>query len=289
MVRSDVLRQVRRIELAIRRRLRGSQAGGARSAVKGSGFDLHQIREYSQGDDVRCIDWKGTARTGRLLVKECYEERNRTIVILVDASASLFFGSQNEIKYSIIAQAAATIGLSGAFHKDRVSIVLVHRDVRSIPQVVVGQSGVMNMLRHVIQGQEREPAKNIDAVLQQLVAQYKKNALVFVMSDFLDNHWIDSLKNVSKLFEIVAIRCLDRQERAPGFFGPLHVQDSETGFKGCMHSTSVGRLACSLNNMIALQDKKLAACGIDCVDLSTTDDFIDDLVVFLRKRLQRRR
>ena len=194
MIDPGILKKVHHLELHVRRLMRGLKNGDVHSKIRGMGFELSQIREYQQGDDVRFIDWKGSARSGKMLVKECFEEQNRTIVLIVDGSATSFFGSQEELKFSIMVQAAGAIALAGALHKDRVSIAVVTDEHYRIVPAKVGKRAIYAMIERLFSMKPARQQVRLPLVFKSLIERFRKDALVFVFSDFLHAQWEEEIK-----------------------------------------------------------------------------------------------
>lgn len=180
----EILQKIKQIEIQTRRLLSGSQVGDYSSAQKGSGFEFDQIREYQVGDDVRFIDWNSSARSNKILVKQYIEERNRTIMLLVDHSESTFFGSSRFLKSQVIAQIASVLALVADYGKDHVGALLFTDEVTSVIPPKRGRQHVREIMGHVLS----TPAAgktSLTCVLKRLIELQKRDAVVFIISDFM--------------------------------------------------------------------------------------------------------
>ncbi|OGB97523.1 hypothetical protein A3F06_03245 [candidate division TM6 bacterium RIFCSPHIGHO2_12_FULL_36_22] len=288
MIDPVILQQVHKIELQVRRLMQSLGAGDVRSKVKGIGFELNQIREYQHGDDVRFIDWKGSARSGKMLIKECFEEQSRTIVIIIDGSATEFYGSQEHLKFSVMAQAASALALAGVLHKDKVSLVVATDQKNIIIPAKTGRKSVYAMIEKLFETEKSKQRPIVKQVFKSLVEKFKKGALVFILSDFIDQAWEQEIKKVSQLFDMVAIRCLDKNETSSFLFGPLSVTDMNSNISLEITPSQLHKFQENFVQRLDTQKKLLANYQVACLDIQSNYDFIDDMIAFLRKRLKRR-
>jgi uncharacterized protein (DUF58 family) len=289
MVSEEVAKKIREIEIVTRRLLNGSLIGDQRSAIKGSGFEFDQIREYQIGDDVRTIDWKSSARMDTLLVKEYIQERDRVVIVAVDVSASTVFSSGNTLKSSIIAELASVLALVADYSRDAVSLLLFSDDIElSIPPGR-GIQHVRMIMEKLFTFQPRKQKTNIEVVFDRLLAHARSDSIVLLVSDFIDDS-INSSKKLSvvaRKYDLIAIRCLDRNERALPAVGFISVQDSETGqetvldlrFSGAQKGSSF------LQNHAQEQEKLFKKNGIELLDIAIEKPFIGELVRFFKQRM----
>ena len=288
MIDPQILQKVHDLELHVRRLMRGLRTGDVHSKIKGIGFEFNQIREYQQGDDVRFIDWKGSARSGKMLVKECFEEQKRTIVIMIDGSSTEFYGSQEHLKFSIMAQAAGALALAGTWHKDRVSIVVVTYETELVLPAKTGKRAVYAMIEKLFATNPSGKQPSLSPIFKSLVERFKRDALVFILSDFLNTQWEDEIKKVSRRVELVAIRCLDRNEKSLSLFGPLTMVDMNRSEPLMLSSRQMKQFHFDFAQRLSKQKKTLERYGVACLDIESTQDFIEDMIMFLKTRLRRR-
>ncbi len=289
MVSEEVAKKIREIEIVTRRLFNGSLIGDQRSAIKGSGFEFDQIREYQIGDDVRTIDWKSSARMDTLLVKEYIQERDRVVIIVVDVSASTLFSSGDILKSLIMAELASVLALVADYSRDAVSLLLFSDDIElSIPPGR-GIQHVRMIMEKLFTFQSCKQKTNIAVVFDRLLAHARSDSLVLLVSDFID----DSINNSKKLsvvaqkYDLIAIRCLDRNERALPAVGFVSVQDSETGQEAVLDLRFSGAYKASLflQNHAQEQAQLFKKNGVELLDIAIEKPFIGELVRFFKQRM----
>ena len=286
MISKEIYKQIRQIEIHTKRLLSGSLVGQSSSAVKGSGFEFDQIREYQQGDDVRFIDWKSSARLDKLMTRKYIEERSRALVLEVDISGSSFFGSGKKTKYEIIAEIAGVLALAGDFARDRVSLLLFSDHVELFVPPKHGQKHVQYILEQLFSYKPKHVKTSIASALEYLAKFTLRDAIVFLVSDFISPSFSKALNIASKKYELIAIRCLDKNERAMPRVGFLPVVDDETGFMATIDTrskkASVNRYC---HERLFEQNKLFHSCGVDLLEVSSEQQYINDIVRFFKKRL----
>lgn len=287
MISSEVLKRIREIEIRTRRVLRGSQAGGHVTAEKGSGFEFDQIRDYQYGDDIRFIDWKSSARSQKILVKQYLEERNRTIMIGVDLSASMFFGSSDALKSDIACQVAAAIALIADFGKDQVGLILFSNKIEAVVPPGRGKGHVRRLLTELFS--ERDLAKGTDLALffNHPLIKNKKKELVFLLSDFIVDDFEKLLSPVAQHKELVFVRCIDHQEKKVEQVGLLWMEDLETGQSGFIDTRKrkAQKISAFMESKISDQKKTFRKYRVEELLLNSHDNFVGEVVKFFKKRV----
>jgi len=286
MLSPEIIKKIRLIEIHTKRLLSGLLVGDYSSARKGSGFDFDQIREYQMGDDVRFIDWNSSAKTGKLLVKQYIEERNRTVIIVVDISSSHFFSSADLSKSDVIAQVAAVLSLVADYGKDHASLILFADEVELVIPPGTGRKHIHHIMQNLFTHKPGTRGTNLSSALKCLATMKPKNAIVFLISDFIDQDFERSLQVVSKHYDLVAIRCLDANEKKFPSVGFLTVSDIETG-EQCMLDTRRGSsdLSAFLERRLLEQSILFKKCGIDYLQVAPDKPFIGDIIRFFRRRM----
>ncbi len=288
-ITEDVLRKIKQVEIHTRRLLRGTLMGDARSAQKGSGLDFDQIREYQHGDDIRFIDWKSSARLDSVLVKQYIEERSRVVLLAVDVSGSSFFGSTDTLKHDIIAQIASVLAFMTNTGKDLVGLILFAQDVELYIPPGRGRAHVHTIMEHVFGYKPVKKTTNITSALKKLAQLKRRDAIAFIISDFIDDTIDDSyLSLVSNLYECIALRCLDRREHELPAAGFIPVEDPETGEHVLldMRKHKLAGIKHFLKERIEKQNQLFRRRGVRVVDLPNHESFIGDLIRFFRRRMQ---
>lgn len=280
----EVLQKVRNIEIHTRRLLSGTLVGDYSSAKKGSGLEFNQIRDYQEGDDVRFIDWKSSARQGKLLIREYIEERNRAIILLVDGSASTFFGSSSELKSDFIAQVASVLALVADYGKDHVGLMLFSDEVQTVISPKQGRKHTHLIMEQLFM--HRPAGKtSFENAFHRLIQMNRKDAMVFLISDFILSFGYEKLlRMVCKKYDTIAIRCLDKVERELPSVGLLPVIDPETGETGMIATNSV-QANQILQGYYHESEYLLRRCGADILELELQKPFVGELVRFCRQRM----
>lgn len=280
----EILQKVRNIEIHTRRLLSGTLIGDYSSAKKGSGLEFDQIREYQEGDDVRFIDWKGTARQDKLLVREYIEERNRVIMLVVDGSASTFFGSSEELKNEVFAQIGSVLALVADYGKDQVGLILFSDQVQTVIPPKNGRQHT-RLIMETLFAHQPAGLTSLEPAFQRLIQMNRKDAIVFLISDFVVPAGYEKLlRIVAKKYDTVAIRCLDQREQDLPNIGFLSVRDSETGATGLLKTGSKD-LAMHMKEWYTEVGFTLKKCGAEVMDLEVQKPFMGELVRFCRQRM----
>lgn len=282
----EVLQKVRSIEIHTRRLLSGTLIGDYSSSKKGSGLEFDQIRAYQEGDDVRFIDWNSTARQGTLLVREYVEERSRSIILVVDGSASTFFTSSDELKSEYSAQVASVLALVADAGKDHVGLILFSDSVEQVIPPKVGRPHVRRIMETLFSHTPRSIGQtSLEGALQRLIQMNRKDALVFLISDFIvQDGYEKALRMVCKKYDTIAIRCLDQREKDLPSVGLLPVADPETGAHGFLQ-TANKQLSYVLEERFKQTESTLKRCGADILELEVQKPFVGELVRFSRQRM----
>lgn len=286
MISKEIQKKIRQIEIHTNRLLSGSLVGQNSSAVKGSGFEFDQLREYQQGDDVRFIDWKSSSRMRKLMVRQYIEERSRSIVLLVDVSASSFFGSTAKNKHEVLSELAAVLALASSYAHDHVALLLFSDVVELFIPPGNGQKHIHYLLEQLFSFKPKHTKTSLTVALEHVAGLHIKNGIIFVLSDFIAPSFKKELCVVAKRYDLVAVRCLDKNEIALPSVGFLHVVDNETGQKAYIdarYATSSVNHYCA--SRLYEQNKIFSACGVDLLDIKSTQPYIHDMVRFFKKRM----
>jgi len=229
MIAEETLRKIKRIEILSRKAARDVFAGEYHSAFKGRGMEFSQVREYLPGDDSRFIDWNVSSRLGRLYVKQFVEERELTIILALDLSASLQFASGAKSKQEIAAELSALIAFTALLNNDKVGLLLFSDRVELYIPPQKGRFHLLRLIRDIIEFKPRGRGTSIHNALVYLTSLIKKKAVVFLISDFLDDQFDTALKIASRKHDLIAIDIVDRRELALPPRGFFHLRDLESG------------------------------------------------------------
>ncbi|HTY64707.1 MAG TPA: DUF58 domain-containing protein [Acidobacteriota bacterium] len=229
MLPKDVVQKIRRIQITTNRLVDESLAGEYHSVFKGRGMEFDEVREYQHGDDVRTIDWNVTSRAGRPFVKRYVEERELTVLLLVDMSASGAFGSSGKMKSEIAAEISALLAFSAIKNNDRVGALLFTDRVEKFIPPRRGSKHVLRVIREVLFYTPQHRGTCIQKALEHLNLVIHKRSVVFLISDFLDQGFEQSLKVANRRHDIVMIQIMDPRERELPNVGILEIRDAESG------------------------------------------------------------
>ncbi|TJY38170.1 DUF58 domain-containing protein [Pontimicrobium aquaticum] len=225
----ELLKKVRKIEIKTRRLSDHIFGGEYHSTFKGRGMTFSEVRQYQYGDDVRNIDWNVTARTNEPHIKVFEEERELTMVLMVDISGSEFFGTVKQFKNEVVTEIAATLAFSATQNNDKIGLILFSDDVELYIPPKKGKSHVLRIIRELIEFHPKSKKTNIAEALKFLSSVMKKKAIVFVLSDFIADDYHHTLKIAAKKHDVTGIRIYDKHEESIPNLGMVQMQDEETG------------------------------------------------------------
>ena len=288
----ELLKKVRKIEFGTRAIVNQILSGAYHSVFKGQGVEFIDVREYQRGDDIRTVDWNITARTGYLHVRRYQEERERTVMLVIDVSQSISFGSQNQSKAELAAELAALLAFSAVSNNDRVGLLLFSdRRERYIPPQK-GPKHVLRMLTEILNCRPTSSRTDLNCALEFLGKATKRNSIVFLISDFFSPDFSTTLKIAKRKHDCVALILNDIREYQLPALGWLSLTDSETGSD--IEIDTRDKRACQEYLKFARARAKarynyFAAQQVDAVDLFTDKSYIPPLISFFSLRKQRQR
>ena len=293
MSANDLLRKVRKIEIKTRALSHQIFAGEYHSAFKGRGMAFSEVREYQYGDDVRNMDWNVTARLRAPYVKVFEEERELTVVLLIDASRSRLFGTSGQIKRDLIAEIAAVLSFSAILNNDKVGALFFSEKVEKFIPPKKGRSHLLHIIREIIEFQPSSDGTDISEALRYLTNAIKKRCTAFLLSDMLDVDsdgnpaYEDALKVAVNRHDLSVIEVYDPRERTIPDVGLVHVKDSETGRCAWVDASSsrMRRMYSEwFATMAETSSRLFMKYNIDNVSISTDDDYVRKLMTFFQKR-----
>ena len=292
METSELLKKVRRIEIKTRGLSRNIFAGQYHSAFKGRGMAFSEVREYQYGDDIRDIDWNVTARYVRPYVKVFEEERELTVMLLIDVSGSRDFGSVNVMKKEVITEIAATLAFSAIQNNDKIGVVFFSDKIEKFIPPQKGKKHILYVIRELIDFQPDKKQTNIAQALKYLTNAIKKRCTAFVLSDFMEpeedrKRFEDALKIASGKHDIVGIRVYDRRDAELPDVGIMEVQDAETGRKMWI-DTSLAALRDHYRGEWERLSRETASVlnrsRVDNVSVATDEDYVKALIKLFNRR-----
>ncbi|GAA4275018.1 DUF58 domain-containing protein [Aquimarina gracilis] len=225
----ELLKKVRKIEIKTRRLSDHIFGGEYHSTFKGRGMTFSEVRQYQFGDDVRNIDWNVTARYNEPYIKVFEEERELTMMLMVDVSGSQFFGTQQQFKKEIITEIAATLAFSATQNNDKIGLILFTDEIELFIPPKKGRSHVLRIIRELLEFEPKSKRTNITEALKFLSNVMKKKAIVFILSDFITDDYQQTLKIVGGKHDVTGIRVYDRREEEIPNLGMVQMEDEETG------------------------------------------------------------
>jgi len=239
METSELLKKVRQIEIKTRGLSQNIFAGQYHSAFKGRGMAFSEVREYQYGDDIRDIDWNVTARFNKPFVKVFEEERELTLMLMVDVSGSLEFGTQRQLKKEMVTEIAATLAFSAMTNNDKIGVIFFSDRIEKFIPPKKGRKHILYIIRELIDFQSESRQTDLSQALQYLMRVNKKRSTIFVLSDFIDEKsFKDPLTIVSRKHDLVAVQVYDRQVAELPNVGLLRIKDAETGEERWIDSSS---------------------------------------------------
>jgi len=229
MIPREILRKVRRIEIRTRKLVNDSLAGGYHSVFKGRGMEFSEVREYQFGDDVRTIDWNVTSRMGHPYIKKYVEERELTVILVVDVSGSNRFGSTAQVKSEVMAEICALLAFSATRNNDRVGLILFTDRVEKFVPPRKGRRHVLRVVREILYHEPEGRGTDIAGALDYLGRLVRRRAVVFLVSDFLAEAYESSLRITNRVHDLVALVVQDPRESEIPDVGLIALEDAETG------------------------------------------------------------
>lgn len=302
MLSAETLRTIRRIEIRTDRIVTEALGGQFRSAFKGRGMEFEEVRPYQIGDDVRTIDWNVSARAGEPFVKLFREERELTVLLAVDVSGSLAFGTEARLKRELCAEVAATLAFSAIRSNDKAGLLSFTDRIERFVPPRKGPRHVLRIVREVLapaghDGAGARPHRSTDlaTALDEVGRLQKRKAVVFLVSDFLgadrEPAIEGALLRVAARHDLIPIRIADRRERTLPKVGFVELEDLESGRRVLVDTTSAA-VRDRYARLARERDERLAAlfrrCGLEAIELSTGSDFVEPLVACFRRREARR-
>lgn len=287
METTDILKRVRQIEIKTRGLSSNIFAGEYHSAFKGRGMMFSEVREYQYGDDVRNIDWNVTARFNRPFVKVFEEERELTVMLLIDVSGSREFGTTWRTKKNMISEMAAVLAFSAIQNNDKIGVILFSNKVEKFIPPKKGRKHILHIIREMVGFEPENRETDIAGVLRYLTNAIKKRCTAFVISDFLDTNFEDALKIANQKHDVVALKVFDPRETELPNIGFAKFKDAETGqLRWINTSKRSNRNAYSQwwNDNDEKVSTMFRKSGVDSVSVRTDEDYVKALMALFKKR-----
>jgi len=289
VVGAEVLRQVKQIELRTRKLVGSLFSGEYRSVFRGEGIEFAEVREYQQGDDFRSIDWNVSARMGRPFVKLFEEERELTLLLVVDRSGSVEFGKP-QAKASIAVEVAAILALAGARNNDRISALIFSDDVDHVVPAAKGRAHALRVIRDLIMFEPVNRGTNLNKALAYAGRLLRHRGIIVVLSDFRDDDWEESMRRLSRRHEVIAISVDDPREREMPDVGWIDLEDAETGARKLVNTgrgTAKNTVRVALEKLRLQRARVMERIGVDHIQLQTDRSYVSALIKAFARRARR--
>lgn len=287
METSELLKKVRKIEIKTRGLSNQIFSGEYHSAFKGRGMTFSEVREYQAGDDIRTIDWNVTARFNHPYVKVFEEEREMTVMLLVDVSASGEFGTKKQLKQELITELCAVLAFSAIQNNDKIGVIFFSDIIEKFIPPKKGKSHILRIIRDLIEFKPKHKKTDLQIALRYLTNVIKKRSVTFVISDFMANDFNDAIKIANKKHDIVALRIYDNREKELPNVGLIKMIDAETGTLKWI-DTSDKNVRNHFNTAAKKSDTYLNdlfnKSGIDSTNINTSESYVKPLINLFKKR-----
>lgn len=283
----ELLKKVRRIEIKTRGLSRHIFAGEYHSAFKGRGIAFSEVREYQYGDDIRSIDWNVTARFNHPYVKVFEEERELTVMLLIDVSGSGNFGTSVRYKRDIMTEVAAVLSFSAIFNNDKIGVIFFSDHVEKFILPKKGRKHILRIIRELLDFKSISKRTNLDEPLRFLTNAIKKRCTAFIISDFIAPDFEEGLRIASNKHDIVALNVFDPVETVIPDIGLIKVSDSETGSEKWIDTSSRNtrdEYEAWWKDHIELIKNIFKRCGVDTTELRTDLDYVKPLIKLFKNR-----
>lgn len=286
----ELLKKVRKIEIKTKGLSNHIFSGEYHTAFKGKGMAFSEVREYQPGDDVRSIDWNVTARYNNPYVKVFEEEREMTVILLIDVSGSSDFGTQSQLKREVATEISAVLSFSAINNNDKIGVIFFSDKIEKFIPPKKGKSHILRIIRELITFESGSKKTNIEIALKYFNNVIKKRAVCFILSDFIDKEFDKSLKIAKNKHDVIALRIHDEREECLPNVGMIKVKDTESGELRWI-DTSDKNIRDEFNknyyNFEMDLKQTLQSSGVDHIDIKTGKDYIKPLMNFFKHRGRR--
>lgn len=287
METSELLKKVRHIEIKTRGLSNQIFAGEYHSAFKGKGMTFSEVREYNYGDAIRDIDWNVTARLNKPFVKVFEEERELTVVLLIDISGSKNFGTQSQYKTDLMTEIAAVLSFSAIKNNDKIGVIMFSDKVEKFIPPQKGRKHILRIIQELLNFEPQSRKTNISAALEYLTSAIKKRCIAFIVSDFIDKDFKDAMTIANRKHDVVALRLYDKRETELPPMGLVQMVDAETGVNQWIDTSSRAvRNAYSQwwQEQTEQVESTFKRSGVDFATIATGDDYVKPLIGLFKHR-----
>lgn len=290
MIPKEILKKVRAIEIYTKRLVNDVLAGEYHSVFKGRGMEFAEVREYQPGDDIRSIDWNVTARMGHPFVKLHVEERELTVILLIDASASGNFGTINQMKGELAVELCAVLAFSAIRNNDKIGLLIFTDDVERYIPPKKGRNHVLRVIRELLYFQPQRKGTNIRVALEYLNRVMRRKAVVFLVSDFLTTNYEQALRITNQKHDVIPVTITDQREMELPAVGLLEVEDAETG-ELLLLDTFDAKVRNAYKELAlrrqAERERLFRSLKMDAINVRTDEPYLNTLMTFFHRRASR--
>jgi len=290
MIPKEILKKVKRIEIATRGLVNEVFSGEYHSVFKGRGMEFAEVREYQVGDDIRNIDWNVTARIGHPYIKVFDEERELTVMLLVDVSSSGNFGTTNQMKGEVAAELCAVLAFSAIKNNDKVGLIIFSDKIEKFIPPRKGKQHVLRVIREILFFKPEDSRTDLNVSLEYLSRVIKRRSIVFLVSDFLTEDYEKSLQVANKKHDIIAINILDPREIELPSIGFIELEDAETGETVIVDTSNPSIRGSFYSQSKEERDKRekfFKSIGVDNININTDKSYVEPITRFFRMRAKR--
>jgi len=290
MLPKEIISKIRRIHITTSRLVTDFLSGQYESVFKGRGMEFDEVREYQPGDEIRTIDWNVTARVGRPFVKKYIEERQLTVMILLDVSASSYFGTVKRLKSELAAEISAVLAFAAIKNNDRVGLIIFTDRIEKFIPPRKGPQHVLRVIREALYFKPKGKGTNIEGALRYLDNVTNRRAVTFIISDFFSKEFKKPLSIANKRHDCVAITLTDPREIELPNAGLVELSDAETG-RFFMVDTASPKVRRTFSEkaraMVAERTRTFGSIGVDHIDIHTDKPYLEELIKFFSARRRR--
>lgn len=281
----ELLKKVRQIEIKTKRRTNHLFLGEYHSSFKGRGMTFSEVRPYHVGDDVRSIDWNKTAQYSEPYVKVFEEERELSLMLLVDISASQNFGTRKQLKKETVAEICASLAFSALANNDKVGLILFSNEVELFLPPAKGRFHALRIIRELVEFEPKNEQTNLNKALKFLLQTQKRKSIVFILSDFTENNYTKSLSTAARKHDVAGIRIYDEKEEILPDIGIVHFRDIETGIVQIVNTSSkkIRKQHEAFYEKVEIQFKNnFSTAGAGSLSIRTDEDYIKKLLQYFK-------
>ena len=287
MIPADILKKVKRVELRTRRLVNTVFSGEHHSVFKGQGMAFSEVRGYQPGDEIRTIDWNVTARMGEPFVKVFDEERELSVILVVDASGSGDFGTAEQMKGEVAVEICALLAFSAIQNNDRVGLIIFTDDVETYVPPKKGKKHVLRVIRELLYFKPERRRTDVSAALDYLNRLNVRRSVVFVVSDFRSAPFEGPLRAAKRKHDVIGISVRDPREEALPDVGIVELEDAETGEEILLDTSDSETREIFARQFVeekAARDALFRSIGVDTIDVTTAEPYVDPLMRFFKMR-----